>query len=135
MMSENRMNKIKGFSLIELMIAVAIMGILAAVIYPTYTDFVAKGGRADGLAAVMRVANLQEQFYLDNRQYATDMNDLNLGADPYVTDNGLYSVDSTGTASFIVVATAQGKQASRDSACITIQINDIGEKSPAECWE
>ncbi|QFU21789.1 prepilin-type N-terminal cleavage/methylation domain-containing protein [Shewanella eurypsychrophilus] len=129
------MKKNNGFSLIELMIAVSIMGILAAVIYPSYTEYVAKGGRADGISAVMRVANLQEQFYLDNRQYATDMNDLNLGADPFVTDTGLYSVDSTGTTSFIVVATALGKQASRDSACITIQINDIGEKSPAECWE
>ncbi|WP_112354082.1 type IV pilin protein [Shewanella benthica] len=125
----------KGFSLIELMITVAIMGILAAVIYPSYTDFVAKGARADGLASLMRVANLQEQFYLDNRQYATDMNNLNLGADPYITDNGLYSVDSTGTTSFTVIATAKGIQATRDSACITIQINDIGERTPAECWE
>lgn len=134
-MNRNLLKLVKGFSLVELMIAVAIMGILAAVIYPSYTEFVTKGGRADGLAAVMRVANLQEQFYLDNRQYATDMTQLGLDADPFVTDNGLYSVDSTGTTSFVVVATAQGKQASRDSACVTIQINDIGEKSPAECWE
>ncbi len=125
----------KGFSLIELMIAVAIMGILAAVTYPSYIDYVAKSARADGLASLMRVANLQEQFYLDNRQYTTDMNDLNLGADPYVTDNGLYSVDSTGTTSFTVIATARGIQATRDSTCIMIQINDIGEKSPAECWK
>ncbi len=134
-MKKKLMKVMKGFSLIELMIAVAIMGILAAVIYPSYTEFVTKGGRADGLAAVMRVANLQEQFYLDNRQYATDMTQLGLDADPFVTDNGLYSVDSTGTTSFVVVATAQGKQASRDTGCVTIQINDIGEKSPAECWE
>lgn len=110
MMSEKWMNKITGFSLIELMIAVAIMGILAAVIYPSFTDFVAKGARTYGLAAVMRVANLQEQFYLDYRQYATDMNDLNLGADPYVTENGLYSVDSTGTSNFLVKRQLKGSR-------------------------
>ncbi|EDQ00655.1 type IV pilin protein [Shewanella benthica] len=129
------MRKTHGFSLIELMIAVAIMGILAAVIYPSYTDYVAKGARADGLAALLRVANLQEQFYLDNKQYATDMNLLGLGADPFVSDNGMYSIDSTGTASFTAVATAQGVQASRDSDCASIQITDIGEKTPGSCWK
>lgn len=129
------MKKSSGFSLIELMITVAIMGILAAIIYPSYTDYVAKGARADGLASLLRVANLQEQFYLDNKQYATDMALLGLGADPYISDNGMYSIDSTGTTSFTAVATAQGVQASRDSACATIQISDIGEKTPGSCWE
>ncbi|CAM3233374.1 type IV pilin protein [Shewanella violacea] len=134
-MRVNLMKIVKGFSLIELMIVVAIMGILAAVVYPSYTDYVAKGARADGLASLLRVANLQEQFYLDNRQYTSDMTLLGLGADPFVTSNGLYSVDSTGATGFIAVATALGVQASRDSACITMQVNDIGEKTPAECWK
>ncbi len=134
-MAENVMKTKKGFNLIELMITVAIMGILAVVVYPSYTDYVAKGARADGLASLMRVANLQEQFYLDNKQYTEDMKDLNLGADPYIADNGLYSIDSIGTDDFTVTATAQGIQATRDSGCINIKINDIGERTPAECWQ
>lgn len=124
-----------GFTLIELMIGVAIIGILAAIAYPSYTDFIAKSARSDGLAAVMRVANLQEQFYLDNRAYAEDMSELIPGTDPFITDQGFYSVDSTGTTGFTIVATAQGIQASRDSACATIQLTDTGAKTPLECWK
>ncbi|MCL1138934.1 type IV pilin protein [Shewanella pneumatophori] len=128
------MNK-KGFSLIELMIAVAIMGILASVAYPSYVQYVAKGARADGLAGLMKVANLQEQYYLDNRQYATDMTKLGLAADPFVVENGFYSIDSTGTSGFVAIATALGAQASRDSGCTAIQITETGAKTPLECWE
>ncbi|WP_108944272.1 type IV pilin protein [Shewanella halifaxensis] len=127
--------KNKGFSLIEVMITVVILGILASLAYPSYVEYVAKGSRADGLSGLMKVANLQEQYYLDNRQYATDMTKLGLAADPFVVENGFYSIDSTGTASFIAVATALGAQVSRDPNCTTIQITDTGAKSPLECWQ
>lgn len=124
----------KGFTLLELMITVAIIGILAAVAYPSYIDYVAKGARAEGLTALLKATNLQEQYYLDNRVYTEDMEELNFGADPFVTESSHYSIDSTGTGSFVLVATAQGTQASRDSGCATIQITDTGAKTPTECW-
>lgn len=128
--------KIKnGFTLIELMITVAIIGILAAVAYPSYTDYVAQSARAEAYTSLLRITNLQEQFYLDNRVYTEDMNDLSLGADPFITDNELYSIDSTGTTGYVVVATAQGVQATRDSDCASIQITDTGTKTPTECWQ
>ena len=123
-----------GFTLIELMIVVAVIGILAAVAYPSYTDYVAQSARAEAYTSLLRVANLQEQFYLDNRAYTEDMNELSLGADPFITDNEFYSIDSTGIAGYVVVATAQGIQATRDSGCGTIQITDTGAKTPTECW-
>ncbi|GIU45849.1 type IV minor pilin protein PilE [Shewanella sairae] len=126
--------KQKGFSLIELMIVVAIIGILASIAYPSYVQHVAKSARADGVAGLMNVANLQEQYYLDNRQYTADMTDLGLNADPYVVENGFYRIDSTGTTSFIATATAIGAQASRDSQCAVIQITETGSRSPQECW-
>ena len=127
--------KNKGFSLIEVMIAVAILGILASLAYPSYVEYVAKGARADGLSGLMKVANLQEQYYLDNRQYATDMTKLGLAADPFIVENGFYSIDSTGTGSFVAVATALGAQASRDPNCTAIQITDTGARTPLECWQ
>ncbi|WP_372869771.1 type IV pilin protein [Shewanella sp.] len=129
-------NKSFGFTLIELMLTVAIVAILAAIAYPSYTDYVTKSGRSEGAAAVMRVANLQEQYYLDNRAYATDMTKLGLAANPFVTESGYYSVASAGTGSFTITATAKGSQASRDSTCGTITLTSAGVKGPsAECWK
>lgn len=129
------MRMAKGFTLIELMITVAIIGILAAIAYPSYIEYITKSGRSEGVAAVMNVANLQEQYYLDNRAYATDMTKLGL-ANPFVTEHGHYSVASAGTGSFTITATAKGSQASRDSTCATITMTSAGVKGPsAECWK
>ncbi|NMH64739.1 type IV pilin protein [Shewanella salipaludis] len=125
-----------GFTLIELMIAVAVVGILAAIAYPSYIQYVAKSARSEGQAAVMRVANLQEQYYLDNRVYTEDMTKLGLGASPFVTEHQHYSVASKGTTSFTITATPQGAQASRDTTCTSLTMTDAGVKGPkAECWK
>ncbi|WP_372943690.1 type IV pilin protein, partial [Shewanella sp.] len=89
------MIKQQGFTLIEVMITVVIVGILASIAYPSYTQFVAKGARGDGLAGVMHVANLQEQYYLDHRSFTTDMTKLGLSADPWIVENTYYKVDTT----------------------------------------
>ncbi len=125
----------RGFTLIEVMIVVAIIGILASIAYPSYIDYVTKAGRAEGVTAVMNISNLQEQYYLDNRAYTNDLAKLGLAAS-YVTENGHYSVASTGGTSFTITASAKGTQKSRDSKCQTITLTDIGVKGPsAECWK
>ncbi|GIU09890.1 type IV minor pilin protein PilE [Shewanella sp. c952] len=126
----------KGFTLIELMIVVAVIGILSAIAYPSYIDYVAKGVRAEALTVLTDAANRQEQFYLDNRSYSSNMASLGYAINPFVTESGYYSVAATitGTGSFTLKATAQGGQASRDSACKVIEITETGAKSPTGCW-
>ena len=65
------MQRISGFTLIELMITVAVIGILAAIAYPSYQDHIRRGVRSQGQQFLLDVAQRQEQYFLDQRQYAT----------------------------------------------------------------
>ncbi len=62
-------SKSSGFTLIELMIAVALVGILAAVAYPTYMEQVRKARRADAQASLLQLAGIMERFYTENNSY------------------------------------------------------------------
>jgi len=59
-----------GFTLIELMITVAIVGILASIAYPSYQNHVRKGARASAQAAMLQIADRQSQYLLDARNFA-----------------------------------------------------------------
>ncbi|WP_448211402.1 type IV pilin protein [Colwellia sp. MEBiC06753] len=134
---KNRINnKNNGFTLIELMIAVAIVGILAAIAYPSYTDFVARSNRSEGQRELMRLANLQEQLFVDTRSYTADLADLNVDSN-YATDNYTYSatIANNGT-TFTLKASAKTNQAAKDGACKDMTITNTGARTPATgCWE
>lgn len=132
-----RIKGINGFTLVELLITVAIIGILVSVAFPSYTDFVARSNRTEAQRELLRIANLQEQLYVDTRAYASDMKKLGLNADPFITENGYYSIDAAlANGGFVLTATALEPQKSNDSSCQTLSVSETGKKLPASaCWE
>jgi type IV pilus assembly protein PilE len=77
-----RARKGAGFSLIELLIVIAIVSILAALAYPAYIKQIIRGQRTSGQNFIMDLAQRNEQFFLDNKAYATTMAQLGYAALP-----------------------------------------------------
>jgi type IV pilus assembly protein PilE len=95
----------RGFTLIELMITVAIVGILAAVAYPSYREYVAKSRRAEAQALLMQSAQWMERFYAENYSYST--NTAGVAVDDATMFPARYSQSpSSGTAAYTIAVTA-----------------------------
>ena len=115
----------KGFTLIELMITVAIVGILAAIAYPSYLDQVRQSRRADAQSALLQAANRQERYFTTQYTYADTLDKLGM---PAVTENDAYTLNVTGDANgFVITATPQNDQVNDD--CTSLTINERGEKT------
>jgi type IV pilus assembly protein PilE len=143
---------IRGFTLIELMITVGIVGILAAIAYPSYTQYVTRSKRGLAKSAIVQVMDRQAQFYIDNKGFATDLTTLGFGENGFAIDRAGKEIASTSSdrvyiiqlaagasaTAFTVEAVPQLVQASRDSACGTLRITHTGAKSVSgsgtECW-
>jgi len=146
MMSENIMNKkMKGFTLIELMIVVVIVGILAAVAYPSYQDSVRKSRRADAQGVLMGLAGAMERHYTNNNTYK--------GAGPSGADTGAPAIyakkspkDGTNTYyeltikaatanTYSLKADAKGPQLSDKCGFLTLEHTGVkGHEKGSNCW-
>lgn len=132
----------KGITLIELMIAVAIVAILAAVAYPSYSRYMLTSHRTEAQAALVRVSNLEERYFMDNNSYGS-LFDLGLtatsAATSLVTENGYYTLRSVVSgATYTLTATATGSQSS-DTECGSLSLDSSGHKSSSTasadtCW-
>ncbi len=129
----------KGFTLIELMIVVAIIGILAGVAYPSYTGYVKKANRADAIDSLLFLAGRMEEFYMNNDTYAGAT--VNAAATGTVgsnqTSEGLYTLSIPTATGFAYTITAIPVIA--DAECTTFTLNQLGQKgatgtSAATCW-
>jgi type IV pilus assembly protein PilE len=143
-MVQDKLKQIGGVTLLELLISVAIVGILVSVAYPSYVSYVVKSNRTEAQRELIKLANLQEQYFIDHRTYTENMKLLGMTADPYITASGNYSIDSTigsleGVSGviFTLTATAKNSQANQDSSCVTLSIDETGTKSAESltCWE
>jgi len=121
-----------GITLIELMIVVAIVGIIAAIAYPNYQQQVQSSRRTEAKALLLEAQTLQERFFTQNNIYANSMTALGYGSDNQPTDNGHYTVAVVTTAppnpTFTLTATAVNAQLGDVPRCGNLGINSQGVK-------
>lgn len=121
----------RGFSLIELMITVAVIAIISAIAIPSYQSHVTKSRRTDAITQLLQAQLKQEQIWLSEipRKYTSD--DQKLG----FINTSYYKFTTSGTKNtYTLTATAIGTQAKQDATCTPLTINHNGDKAPANCW-
>jgi type IV pilus assembly protein PilE len=134
-MSRNRTDL--GFTLTELMITVAVLGILVGIAVPNYRQYVIRGNRSAAQSVMMDIANREQQFLLANRRYADkatlESNGYALPSD--VRENYTWDVTlgAGGRPSFVITFTGIGTQAA-DNSPQPLTLSSSGAKAPADKW-
>lgn len=121
----------RGFTLVEVMIVVVLIGVVSGLAYPAYVNHVVKARRGDAHAMMLAAAVKQEQFYAQRGSYTADMRELGYPVDPAVSEKRFYQIDATLSGSgqgYTLTATRSGVQ-SNDSRCGDLTLTHTGIKS------
>jgi type IV pilus assembly protein PilE len=134
--------RMAGITLLELMIVVVIIGILGMIAVPGYRQYVIRAQRAEAKSALLQLQTNQERFYLANRTYSGDPEQL--GFDDDVSERGTYAltIDGANATGYTATATPRAGGAfdlTADEQCETFSINAQGVRTAtgttaATCW-
>ena len=139
----------RGFSLIELMVVVAVFAVLSTIAVSSYRRYTLRATRTEGRLSLLAIQVAQEKYFLQNNQYAQDIATV-IAAPPAglgissinasgVTTGGNYTISFSAVTptTYTLQAVATGKQTKDTAACLTFTINEQGTRTPADstgCW-
>lgn len=143
--------KQQGVTLMELMIVVAIIAMISAFAYPSYTQYIVKTKRTAATSTLLQIADRQQQYFMDNKRYANDLTDLGLGANPlWVSDDGssvpagdadavyIFAVVGVAATRYTAIAAPLAQQMTRDAKCGTLSLDQAGTRQAYggadDCW-
>jgi type IV pilus assembly protein PilE len=144
------LNRQRGVTLLELMIVVAVVGIISAIATASYRQYLIRTNRTDATAQLLRIQVAEEKYFLQNNAYVTDsatMAALVTATPPGLgistpSPGGFYTLSvaprvAGNTSTFLATATAIGSQLSDSVTCRTFSIDDQGTRLPVDstrCW-
>ena len=131
-----------GFTLVELMLTLAVIAIISSLSVVSYRQYVRRANRVDGTSALLHLSAAQERYYLQNDQYATTATELAAGPPAGLgiagTQQGLYDLEvepaaDGATAGYTATATASGSGSQRDDDdCQVFTIDQSGTRGASD---
>ena len=121
----------KGFTLLELMITVAIIAILASIAYPSYQDSVRKTHRANAQAAILEASSFMERYFTENNTYAGAIMPASISSEQYTV-----SIAAQSSASYAIQAAPTAGTGQASDICGTMSLSSTNQKLPTTsgCW-
>ena len=138
------MQKIRGFTLVELLVAVLIIGILSAIAIAAYTTYIRKANRIDAKNALLTMQMQEEKYRTTNNAYSGALGVGSPIRESTISDDGHYSlsISNVSASTYTLTATAIGDQLN-DTDCRTFTLNQDGTRTATnsadaitttECW-
>ncbi|SNS33028.1 type IV pilus assembly protein PilE [Noviherbaspirillum humi] len=135
---QSQKRRAAGFTLVELMVAIVILGIIIGIAVQSYSGNVARGRRASAQAFLMEVAQRQQQYLLDSRAYAPDLATLNTTTPSDVAAYYTINCCNTGTSSAnpvpVFSITATPKTGTSQASEVTLSLDNTGARLPSSAW-
>lgn len=136
----NQRRRERGFTLIQLMIAVVVVAILAAIAFPSYQRYVLRSHRVEAQAVLSEAAARQERYYSQNNAYASTAAALNMTSNVNALQYYSLAISNVTATAYTLTATAKGSQA-KDGQCLTLSLDQAGTRSNTgtgtgtTCWQ